>query len=60
MKGVIMPLLGAPPINPVYHYLTRNSALLPAAIWAMLVAGFGEETVFRGFLFERFGKLFGS
>jgi membrane protease YdiL (CAAX protease family) len=23
-------------------------------------AGFGEETVFRGFLFERFGKLFGS
>ena len=23
-------------------------------------AGFGEETVFRGYLFERFGKLFGS
>ncbi len=26
----------------------------------MIVAGFGEETVFRGFLFERLGKLFGS
>jgi membrane protease YdiL (CAAX protease family) len=23
-------------------------------------AGFGEETVFRGYMFERFGKLFGS
>jgi len=23
-------------------------------------AGFGEETVFRGYLFERLGKLFGS
>lgn len=23
-------------------------------------AGFGEETIFRGFLFERLGKLFGS
>jgi membrane protease YdiL (CAAX protease family) len=22
-------------------------------------AGLGEETVFRGYLFERFGKLFG-
>jgi membrane protease YdiL (CAAX protease family) len=33
--------------------------MLPAAIWAMLVAGFAEETVFRGFLFERLGKLLG-
>jgi hypothetical protein len=23
-------------------------------------AGFGEETIFRGYMFERFGKLFGS
>ena len=23
-------------------------------------AGFGEETVFRGYMFERLGKLFGS
>jgi membrane protease YdiL (CAAX protease family) len=34
--------------------------MLPAAVWAMFAAGFGEETVFRGYLFERFGKLFGS
>ena len=60
MKAVVMPLLGAGPINPAYHYLAGNQALLPAAVWAMLMAGFGEETVFRGFLFERFGKLFGS
>jgi len=25
----------------------------------MLVAGFAEETVYRGYLFERFGKLLG-
>src|SRR2546426_493245 len=32
----------------------------PLGILAMLVgAGFGEETVFRGYLFERLGKLFG-
>jgi len=30
--------------------------LLPGAIWTMLMAGFGEETVFRGFLFERGSK----
>ena len=33
--------------------------MLPFAIWAMFAAGFGEETVFRGWLFERFGKLIG-
>jgi membrane protease YdiL (CAAX protease family) len=37
-----------------------NRAMLPAAMLAMVVAGFGEETVFRGYLFERLVKLFGS
>ncbi len=60
MKALIMPLLGADPINQAYHFLAGNRELLPAAIGAMLVAGFGEETVFRGFLFERLGKLLGS
>ena len=61
MKAIVMPLLGAPPINQAFHYLAGNAAALPAAIYAMIVvAGFGEETVFRGFMFERFGKLFGS
>jgi len=60
MKAVVMPLLGADPINRAYHFLAGNRALLPAAIWAMFVAGFGEETVFRGWAFERLGKLFGN
>lgn len=56
-----MPLLGAPPLNQAFQYLAGNTAALPAAIYAMIViAGFGEETVFRGYLFERFGKLLGS
>jgi membrane protease YdiL (CAAX protease family) len=60
MKGLVMPLLGADPINHAYHFLSGNRAMLPSAIWAMLVAGFGEETVVRGYAFERLGKLFGS
>ena len=60
MKAIVMPLLGADPVNHAYHYLAGNRAALPGAIYAMVVsAGFGEETVFRGFLFERLGKLFG-
>jgi uncharacterized protein len=61
MKALVMPLLGAPPINEAFHYLTGNRAALPGAVYAMIVgAGFGEETVFRGYLFERLGKLLGS
>ena len=60
MKALVMPLLGADPINQAYHYLAGNRAIVPAAVLTMVVAGFGEETVFRGFLFERLGKLFGS
>ena len=61
MKAVIMPLLGAAPINQAYHDLAGNDAALPGIlIVAILGAGFGEETVFRGFLFERLGKLLGS
>lgn len=60
MKAIVMPLLGAPPINPAYHYLAGNPAALPGMLFNVTVgAGFGEETVFRGFLFERLGKLFG-
>lgn len=60
MKAVVMPLLGADPVNHAFHFLAGNRALLPQAVWAMLVAGFAEETTFRGFLFERMGKLLGS
>src|SRR5476649_2087503 len=50
MKALVMPLLGADPINQTYHYLVGNPAMLPGAVLTMLAAGFGEETVFRGFL----------
>lgn len=60
MKALVMPILGAAPVNPAYHFLTGNRAALPAAVWAMLMAGVGEETVFRGYLFERLGKLLGQ
>lgn len=60
MKSVVMPLLGADPINQAYHYLAGNAAALPGTLFAVIfAAGFGEETVFRGFLFERLGKLLG-
>src|SRR6476661_8043167 len=61
MKMLVMPLLGAAPVNDAYHYLVGNRAALPGMILTVLVtAAFGEETVFRGFLFHRLGRLFGS
>jgi hypothetical protein len=60
MKALVMPLFGAPPVNPVYHYLAGNLVALPGILFTMIfVAGFGEETVFRGYLFERLGRLLG-
>jgi len=61
MKAIVMPLLGAEPINQAYHYLAGNRSALPGMLYAVtLGAGFGEETVFRGYMFERLGKLLGS
>jgi membrane protease YdiL (CAAX protease family) len=60
LKAIVKPLLGTDPVNHGYHFLAGNPALLPAAVWAMFVAGFGEELMYRGFLFERLGRLFGS
>jgi hypothetical protein len=60
LKAIVMPLLGADPTNPAYHYLVGNSAALPVAVLTMvLVGGFGEETVFRGYLFLQLRKLLG-
>ncbi|MEY2495257.1 MAG: protease family protein [Verrucomicrobiota bacterium] len=60
MKAIVMPVFGAPPINEAYHFLAGNRAAMPGMLWLIIVgAGFGEETVFRSYLFERFGKLFG-
>jgi membrane protease YdiL (CAAX protease family) len=61
MKALVMPLLGAPPNNAAFQYLVGNSAALPGAIYLMVVvAGFGEEVFFRGFLFERLARLLGA
>jgi uncharacterized protein len=60
MKAVVMPLLGADPINRAYHNLAGNRAAIPWFLLTILGAGLGEETVFRGYAFERLGKLLGS
>jgi len=61
MKAAVMPLFGAPPINQAYQFVTGNSAVIPVMIYTMIiVAGFGEETYYRGWMFERLGKLFGQ
>jgi membrane protease YdiL (CAAX protease family) len=61
MKAIVMPLFGAPAINTPYHYLVGNRAAFFGLLFTMIVgAGFGEETIFRGFMFERLGKLFGT
>ncbi|HEY2070325.1 MAG TPA: type II CAAX endopeptidase family protein [Rhizomicrobium sp.] len=58
MKAVVMPLLGADPVNHAYQYLTGNAAeALKFAVYAVFGAGVCEEIVFRGYLFERLGRL---
>jgi len=61
MKAVVMPLLGAPPLNPAFQFLVGNTAALPRVLYLVLIgAAFGEEVVFRGYAFERLGRLFGK
>ena len=61
LKAVVMPLLGAPPINESFRWVTGNPAALPLMLYLIIVgAGFGEEVVYRGWMFERMGRIFGS
>jgi membrane protease YdiL (CAAX protease family) len=61
MKSLVMPLLGADPVNQAFRFLQGNSAALPGMLYLVIVgAGFGEETLFRGFAFERLRALLGS
>lgn len=61
LKILIMPLLGADPVNHPYHYLAGDGGAIPGMVLVIVFgAGFGEETVFRGFAFDRLEKLFGS
>ncbi len=58
LKTVVMPLLGAPPVNAAYHWLAGNTSALPAILAAVVLgAGFGEEAFFRSFLFDRLRRL---
>jgi CAAX protease family protein len=60
MKALVMPLLGAPPINPAYHFLAGDAAASARmALVVIVTGGFAEEIIFRGFLFERLGALWG-
>jgi len=61
MKSIVMPLLGAPPVNGPFHFLAHNPAEVPWMLYTVVVvAGFGEEVLFRAWAFERFGKLLGT
>jgi len=59
MQTLVMPLLGAPPYNATYHFLVGNPRALVGLIFASLLAGFAEETFYRGWMFERLGRLLG-
>jgi membrane protease YdiL (CAAX protease family) len=60
MKAIVMPLLGAPERNPAFQHLVGNAAALPGILFGIVVvAGFGEETFFRGYLFERLRRPLG-
>ena len=45
------------PTHQAYHFLAGNPAALPAAVWTMIVVAGFVATVFRGYMFERLGKL---
>jgi membrane protease YdiL (CAAX protease family) len=61
MKAVVMRLLGAPDLNTAYQWLVHNTAALPGMLFTAIVfAGFFEEVIARGFLFERMGRLIGT
>ncbi|NUR45323.1 MAG: CPBP family intramembrane metalloprotease [Sphingomonas sp.] len=61
LKAVILPLLGAPPLNAPFQYIVGNRpAMLSMVLTSLIAGGIGEEIVYRGFLFERLGRVFGQ
>ncbi len=57
----MMPLLGAPDINAHYQFVVHNQRAMWELIFTSLTfAGFFEEVLARGFLFERLGKFIGT
>ena|GEM_PF-1779940 len=44
MKAVVMPLLGAPPINQAYHFLAGNTDALLGMLFVLIInGGFGKK-----------------
>ena len=61
MQVIVMPLVGHHSINQQFHFLVGNTtALIGVALLLLINSGFGEETLFRGYLFERLRKLLGN
>ena len=61
MKAILLPLLGAPAVNPMFGDLAHNPGRTVFLIFYVLLgAGFSEELIFRGYAFERLGKLLGT
>ena len=61
LKALVMPLLGAPETNAHFHFIVGNrSAMLSMILASILVGGIAEEILYRGFLFERLGRLLGQ
>jgi membrane protease YdiL (CAAX protease family) len=59
-KAILLPLLNTDPVNHAYHGLTGNKEAIPGTLYLLVIgAGFGEEVLFRGYLFERLGRRFG-
>lgn len=60
-KAILMPLLGAPAINPYFHFIEGNpSAMMRMLVASVLIGGIGEEIFYRGYLFERLGRRWGQ
>jgi CAAX protease family protein len=58
VKALIMPALGLDAINHAYSYVTGNrSALWRMLLFVIVGGGIGEETIWRGFLFDRIKTL---
>lgn len=62
MKAVVMPLFDAPAVNTAFQRIQTAGPEELAFLLAYVIigAGFSEELMYRGYLYERFGKAAGD